>query len=378
MITKPYNLTDICRPKQWPTIPMSSLTETGYPVYGANGKIGFYSEFTHAEPTLLITCRGATCGELNICEAFSYVTGNAMALDELDENVVNLYYLHFTLAKRGLNDTITGSAQPQITRESLSSVVVNLPPLDEQKRIAARLGKADRLRRLRRYALEVSEGYLQSLFLDMFGDPATNPMGWDITEIGEIAVGGRKGVNTGPFGTQLTSEDWSSEGPNVYGTYSITNEGTFVEESPKKIFDHSFKKLIRFSIQANDVIISRMGTVGRVCVIPENAPKGIISYHLIKVRPELTIVDPTYLKMFLIITANLGVGLQSSAKGAIMDGINADIVAREKILLPPLIKQEKFAAVAKRHERLRAQQREALRQAEHLFQTLLHQAFEIN
>ena len=77
------NLIDICRPKQWPTIPKNEMLVAGYPVYGANGKIGFYSDFNHLEPTILITCRGATCGTINVCEPKSYVTGNAMALDEL-------------------------------------------------------------------------------------------------------------------------------------------------------------------------------------------------------------------------------------------------------------------------------------------------------
>ena len=57
---------DICKPKQWKTISAEMLQEEGYPVYGANGVIGYYSEYNHENPTLLVTCRGATCGSLNI------------------------------------------------------------------------------------------------------------------------------------------------------------------------------------------------------------------------------------------------------------------------------------------------------------------------
>ncbi len=64
-------LTDICTPKQWKTISTSDLHKTGYPVYGANGKIGFYNKYTHEFPTVLITCRGATCGTLNIKSKWS-------------------------------------------------------------------------------------------------------------------------------------------------------------------------------------------------------------------------------------------------------------------------------------------------------------------
>ena len=63
------------------------LQTDGYPVYGANGIIGYYHEYNHKCETLLITCRGATCGALNICQPYSYVNGNAMALDNLSDDV---------------------------------------------------------------------------------------------------------------------------------------------------------------------------------------------------------------------------------------------------------------------------------------------------
>lgn len=126
-------LHELCRPKQWKTIPKSAMTDTGFPVYGANGKIGFYSEFNHSEPTILITCRGATCGEINISEPQSYVTGNAMALDDLDEEQILLPVMEAALRVRGFHDAITGTAQPQITRQSLQVVTVPVPPMEKQE-----------------------------------------------------------------------------------------------------------------------------------------------------------------------------------------------------------------------------------------------------
>jgi type I restriction enzyme, S subunit len=133
------NLVDFCHPKQWKTISTSQLKESGYIVYGANGKIGFYNEYTHENPTLMITCRGATCGNLHISEPFSYINGNAMALDNLVENQVLQKYLLYALKARGLEDAISGSAQPQITRQGLATVKVLLPPLAEQQQIADKL-----------------------------------------------------------------------------------------------------------------------------------------------------------------------------------------------------------------------------------------------
>ncbi len=127
---KTENLLKICSPRQWPTISSRELLPSGFPVYGANGRIGFYSSFNHEKPTVLITCRGATCGTINVCEPNSYVTGNAMALDEPDERKTTNEFLEWFLRVRGLSDTITGAAQPQITRANLAVVEVATPPKD--------------------------------------------------------------------------------------------------------------------------------------------------------------------------------------------------------------------------------------------------------
>lgn len=132
-------LVDLVTPKQWKTIPTKNLIEKGYVVYGANGKIGFYSEYTHEKPTLMITCRGATCGNLHISEPCSYINGNAMALDSQPTDLVSLEFLFYALKARGLEDTISGSAQPQITGKGLQEVGVPLPPLAEQKVITEKL-----------------------------------------------------------------------------------------------------------------------------------------------------------------------------------------------------------------------------------------------
>lgn len=178
-------LKDICKPKQWKTISSNLLEDSGYPVYGANGIIGHYNEFTHENPTVLITCRGATCGTINICQPKSYVNGNAMALDELSDKV-SINYLSYILIARGLDDVISGSAQPQITRTNLNKVKIPLPSLETQKRIAAILDDAQALKQKTEQLLSEYDALAQSIFLDMFGDPVTNPKGWELNEFKDV------------------------------------------------------------------------------------------------------------------------------------------------------------------------------------------------
>lgn len=130
-------LGSICSPKQHPTIAKTRFTDSGYPVFGANGRIGYYSEYTHAERTIAVTCRGATCGTVNVVPAFSYITGNAMALDRLKTDVVDFDYISHYLSFFDVHKCITGSAQPQITRSSLLPLEITIPPLNHQKLMAA-------------------------------------------------------------------------------------------------------------------------------------------------------------------------------------------------------------------------------------------------
>jgi type I restriction enzyme S subunit len=146
-------LMEICRPKQWPTISTTELTETGFPVFGANGLIGHYPEFNHEEPTVLITCRGATCGTINISPPRCYVTGNAMALDNPDPKRVIIEWLSAILRMRGMEDTISGTAQPQITRQSLQHVTLPVPPIDLQREFARRVAAVEKLKSAQRASL---------------------------------------------------------------------------------------------------------------------------------------------------------------------------------------------------------------------------------
>ena len=126
------SLTEICDPTQWQTISQRDLEESGVPVFGANGYIGFFHTANHQSDTIAITCRGSTCGTVNWIPSPSYITGNSMCLEnligELDQR-----YLFEILLHLNMRTVITGSAQPQITRASLASLRVPLPPMKVQR-----------------------------------------------------------------------------------------------------------------------------------------------------------------------------------------------------------------------------------------------------
>lgn len=124
-------LTEVSTPKQWKTIASKDLLKSGYPVYGANGIIGYTNTYNHENPTVLITCRGATCGEINVSKPKSYINGNAMCLDNLDPSL-RYEYMEFFCKNYDFKPIISGSAQPQITIEGLNRVNVLIPDLKFQ------------------------------------------------------------------------------------------------------------------------------------------------------------------------------------------------------------------------------------------------------
>ena len=124
---------DIYQPQ---TIPTSWLNDAlQYPVYGANGVIGKYSEYNHENSQICIACRGNTCGTVNYSEPKSWITGNAMVINT-DRYDVNKRFLFHQLCIVNYSTIISGSGQPQIVRAPLEKMKIWFPDEDVQERIA--------------------------------------------------------------------------------------------------------------------------------------------------------------------------------------------------------------------------------------------------
>jgi type I restriction enzyme, S subunit len=293
------------------------------------------------------------------------------------KRVVPWYIIYHLASETSRNELLSKaniSNQASINQETVKSLKINLPPLPEQKRIAAILEKCDRLRRTRRYSLQLTETFLQSVFLEMFGDPATNPMGWDIKTIEDVANKSNGAIKCGPFGSQLLISELQNDGIPVYGIDNV-QKNQFLWAKPKFISHEKFKELKSFSINSGDVLISRTGTVGRACLAPDSIPKSIIGPNLLKVTLDQSKLLPIVLSCAINYCSSVLEEIILMSPGATVAVFNTGNLKSLKLPIPPLPLQEKFAQIVQKHDRFRTQQREAQRQAEHLFQTLLHRAF---
>lgn len=357
-------LNEICRPKQWPTISGSDLTDSGYPVYGANGKIGFYSAYNHEEPTVLITCRGATCGSINVSEPQAYVTGNAMALDKLSSLMDRSFLAHF-LRNRRLDDVISGTAQPQITREGLTNLTVPQPPVLEQRRIAAILDQAEALRAKRRQALAKLDTLTQSLFLEMFGDPNRNPKSWLRATLGDVIHYASDGPHMSP--------KYVEAGVPFLSTRHI-RAGKINREDLKFLTladaETQWKKC---KPQRGDILYTKGGTTGMAAVVDFDDPIAVW-VHVALLRPKSELVDPFWLACMLN-SSFCYVQSQRFTHGIANRDLGLKRMTKIKLYIPPMQKQLLFVQIAGNLSSMAARASVQLVEVERLMQSLQHRAF---
>ena len=125
-VVKLNSVVDICYGKNLPT---KKLLSDGYPVFGGNGQIGFYSEYLYEKSQVLIACRGAASGKVIVSLPYSFVTNNSLILEQNGTTVTHEYLKQFCLEKEFYNYA-TGSAQPQITIANLAKANILIPHRD--------------------------------------------------------------------------------------------------------------------------------------------------------------------------------------------------------------------------------------------------------
>lgn len=317
--------------------------------------------------TILIAMYGSI-GKLGIAgircatnQAIAWLQPNATAGDPT-------FLFHLLLAHRGrLMRAGRGGTQQNISQEFLKAYEVDLPPLPEQRRISAQLAEADRLRRMRRYALELSDTLLPAAFSRMFGNPVTNPCGWPISTIGDQ-------LSSSDYGTSQRSSD-NGFGYRMLGMSNITFDGALDLSAVSRV-ELTPKEFQPLRLLPGDIIYNRTNStelVGKTACW-ESEQDAVLASYLVRLRLREALLPRFFVA--LLNSPYFKKVFQSRCKRAVGQSNFSPTLLRElPLYVPPITLQQDYASLVAQHERLRAQQREALRQAEHLFQTLLHRAF---
>ena len=344
------------------------LKESGYPVYGANGIIGYYTEYNHTEKTLLVTCRGATCGSLTICEPYSYVNGNAMALDALSSEV-DISYLYYYLQHRGFADVVTGSAQPQIVRQSLHKIQITYPTLQSQREIVLKFDKVSDLISLRKQQLAKLDELVKARFVEMFGDPVDNPNGYPIHQLSEFIVF----LTSGSRGwAQYCSDD----GAEWFITIKNVKDCHISLDSIQPINPPDNAEAKRTRVQEGDLLISITADLGRTGVVTKEIAEhgAYINQHLTCIRLDRTALEPLYVAYFMESAAGKRQFI-SKNQSAVKAGLNFNSINTLQLLVPPKEIQQKFLDAVIQVEKAKSAIQQGLDKLETLKSALMQDYF---
>ena len=322
-----------------------------YPYYGANGQQDSVADYIFDEPLILLAEDGGPFdqpdrGIAYAIEGKTWVNNHAHVLRPRDH--ARLRYLVRVLENYDVTPWITGSTRAKLTKAGAFKIQIPLPPLAEQKRIAGILDAADALRAKRREALGQLDTLLQSTFLDMFGDPVTNPMGWEMATIGEVTT------CLDRLRQPVKKADRVNGDIPYYGANS---QQGWINEA---LFDEPLV------LVAEDG--GHFGDPARGVAYRIDGPSWV-NNHAHVLRPAETI-DVEYLHRALR-HYNFGPYISGSTRAK----LNQNQLNKATLLLPPLDLQHCFAAIVKSVEQQKARQRTHLAELDTLFAFLQSRAF---
>ena len=362
------SLGEACELYQSRTIASSELVENGpFLVYGANGVIGRYHTFNHEASQLLVTCRGATCGAVNVSVPRSWINGNAMVVKPRT-SALDLKFLEYIF--RGgidLSMAITGAAQPQITRQSLAPIRISFPHLPEQRRIAAILDQADALRAKRRQALAQLDSLTQSIFIEMFGDPS-EPMTSGTGHVLADVVAPERIVT---YGIVQAGPNLANGVPYIK-TGDIKN-GLILEQQLARTSREIASAYARSALKSGDIVMSIRATVGTTALVPASLEGANLTQGTARISPG-AFVRSRYLLSFLQTDA-VQSWIQTQVKGATFREITLGRLRQLPVLVPPIGQQQTFTTRIQAVESLKTTHRAALAELDALFASLQHRAF---
>lgn len=284
-------------------------------------------------------------------------------------------YFEAQLASKG-----TGTTFKAITQDVVKNLEIPIPPLPEQERIVARIeelfSQLDAgVETLKKTKAQLAV-YRQAVLKEAFNSAEVD---CKMLLIAEILTKTRKGMSTGPFGTMIKKSDHKATGVPMLGIENI-GRGQFVDGNKIYVTAEKAEELKAFSLRAGDIIISRSGTVGEICAVPERAEGSLLSTNLMRVSLDNTMIRSDY---FIALFQSKGIVLdqiKELCKGSTRDFLNQTILKQIVFPVPSMEKQEEIVSIIEARmsvcDSIEQTVDIALQQAEVMRQSILKDAFE--
>lgn len=269
--------------------------------------------------------------------------GGFVSVLRANPDKVDPRYLFHWFASKRIQTTVRSFGQQTTNISNLNidrclNLPLPLPSTSEQRRIAAILDKADDLRAKRRAALAQLETLTQAIFLDMFGDPATNPRGWPRRTLGELIVVGPQN------GLYKPAEDYGS-GTRILRIDAFY-DGVVTKLDSLKRVRVSAQELSLYALREGEIVINRVNSreyLGKSALVPKLAEPTVFESNMMRFDVDRDRLNPHYL-IHSLQTAFVRAHINRCAKDAInQSSINQKDVKAMPLVLPPVSLQREFA-----------------------------------
>lgn len=307
--------------------------------------LGAASVRTVPKRSVMVCCIGATIGKVGFATR-DVATNQQINTLVFDEKIIfpkYAYYYCLTI-KSLLVSKSSSTTMPIVNKSNFSDLKMPVPflglpskSLAEQKRIAAILDKADAIRRKRQQAIQLADDFLRSVFLDMFGDPVTNPKGWEIRSINQVCTEIVDCVNRTAPTVDYTTSYKMIRTTNVRNYALDTETVRFVEE------DTYLKWVRRLIPQVGDLIFTREAPAGEAAVINTNE-KIFLGQRTMHFRPDPKLISSEYL-LFELMGSGVKMQIDKMHAGSTVTHLSVPECKKFNIRIPPFELQKKFELV---------------------------------
>lgn len=260
-----------------------------------------------------------------------------------------------------------GATFKEVSKKIVEEIEIPLPPLPEQKRIAAILDAADAMRVKRRESLFQLDLLLQSTFLDMFGDPGTNPKGWKKVCLSSLVLSNDK-IN---YGVVQPGNDYPEGKPLIrVGDFA---DGTLNIQKIKLIDPIIEKKYSRSRLNGNELLVSCVGSIGTVCKVQKFA-KGYNIARAVARIPLKESIERNFI-LFCLRSDEVQRYFAKETRTVSQPTLNISLIKTAPIIQPPESLQHRFATIVEAVEKQKDRLRAHLAELDTLFASLQHRAF---
>lgn len=324
-------LSEVCQKESSNLMQKNIDPEQGlYPVYGANNIVGYLDYYVQPKDYIGIIKDGSGIGRVNVYPKESSLLGTLQYIIPTDN--MDLHYTAYALQSMNLAKYASGAAIPHIYFKDYGKEKIGVPSLVKQKEIAEELDKINELIEVKRSQLADLDMLAQSLFYEMFGDPITNPKGWENSTIGDVAS-----VQTGATPSREISDYYIGDIPWVKTT-EVQNCDIYETEEhiSRNALENSNCKLFPL----DTIIVAMYGqgkTRGQIARLKIEACTNQACAAILPC-PKL---HPLFLYAFLRLSYE---SLRSIAVGCNQKNLNLSLVKNYTIFLPPILLQNEFAA----------------------------------